>query len=70
MLVMARVFELEIGERTNRYVVERELDDGRVILRSQTEVERMHEQHGSEPLTAGEFEELIAPHIRPPDGEG
>ncbi len=71
MVVMEQTFELAIGgSETTRYVVEQQLEDGRVVLRPQTEVERMHHEHGSRPLTQQEFDELIAPHVLPPDGEG
>ena len=71
MIAMAQIFELAIGDSpSTRYVVEKELDDGRVVLRKETELERMHQEHGSRPLTAEEFDELIAPHVQPPDGEG
>ena len=71
MVVMEQTFELAIGgSETTRYVVEQQLEDGRLVLRPQTEVERMHQEHGSRPLTPQEFDELIAPHVLPPDGEG
>ncbi len=71
MTVMEQTFELAIGEANERrYVVEKELDDGRVLLRPQTELEAIRERMGSRPLTQAEFDELIAPHLRPPDGEG
>ena len=67
---MEQTFELAIGgSQTTGYVVEQQLEDGRVVLRPQTEVERMHQEHGSRPLTQPQFDELIAPHVRPPDGE-
>jgi hypothetical protein len=71
MVVMEQTFELAIGgSQTTLYVVEQQLDDGRVVLRPQTEVERMHQEHGTRSLTQQEFDELIAPHVLPPDGEG
>jgi hypothetical protein len=71
MIVMEQTFESAIGESpSTRYVVEQELADGRVVLRPQTELEAMHQEHGSRPLTPQEFDELIAPHVLPPDGEG
>lgn len=71
MVLMEQIIELTIGESpSTRYVIEQELDDGRVVLRPQTELERMHQKHGSRPLTQHEFDELIAPHVLPPDGKG
>jgi hypothetical protein len=71
MMLMEQIFELEIGESPRtRYVVEQELADGRVVLRPQTELEAMRERAGSRALTPDEFDELIAPHLLPADGEG
>jgi hypothetical protein len=70
MIGMEQIVELAIGQRSGRYGVEQELDDGRVVLRPQTELEAMRERMGSEPLSQDEFDELIAPHLLPPDGEG
>lgn len=69
--MMEQIIELAIGEQPSApYVVDEQLEDGRVVLRPQTEVEKMHQEHGSRPLTREEFDELIAPHVLPPDGEG
>jgi hypothetical protein len=71
MMLMEQIVELEIGESPRtRYVVEQELADGRVVLRPQTELEAMRERAGSRALTPDEFDELIAPHLLPADGEG
>ncbi len=71
MIVMEQIVELAIGESpSTRYVVEHKLDDGRVVLRPQTELEAMRERMGSRPLTQDEFDQLLAPHLLPPDGEG
>jgi hypothetical protein len=71
MILMEQIIELAIGESPRtRYVVEDQLPDGRVVLRPQTELERMHQDLGSRPLTSHEFDELVAPYIGPPDGEG
>ncbi len=71
MIVMEQIVELAIGESpSTRYVVEPKLDDGRVVLRPQTELEAMRERMGSRPLTQDEFDQLLAPHLLPPDGEG
>jgi hypothetical protein len=51
-------------------VPEEERADGALVIRRQTELERMFAEDGSRPLTGREFDELIAPHIGPPDGEG
>lgn len=71
MIVMEQIVELAIGESpSTRCVVEHKLDDGRVVLRPQTELEAMRERMGSRPLTQDEFDQLLAPHLLPPDGEG
>ncbi len=71
MIVMEEIVELAIGESpSTRYVVVQKLDDGRVVLRPQTELEAMRERMGSRPLTQDEFDQLLAPHLLPPDGEG
>ena len=71
MIVMEQIVELAIGESpSTRYVVVQKLDDGRVVLRPQTELEAMRERMGSRPLTQDEFDQLLAPHLLPPDGEG
>ncbi len=71
MIVMEEIVELAIGESpSTRYVVVHKLDDGRVVLRPQTELEAMRERMGSRPLTQDEFDQLLAPHLLPPDGEG
>jgi len=47
MIVMEEIVELAIGESpSTRYVVEHKLDDGRVVLRPQTELEAMRERMG------------------------
>jgi hypothetical protein len=74
MILMAQIIELAIGESpSTRYVVEEQLADGRVVLLPQTELERMHDEMGTEPLTSDEFDEFLREHgdkILPPDGEG
>jgi hypothetical protein len=68
---MEQIIELAIGDAApTRHVVEQQLDDGRVVLRPQTELEAIHQEHNSRPLTAEEFDELITPYVLPPDGEG
>jgi hypothetical protein len=71
IVAVAQIIELAIGdtETPTRYVVEQQLDDGRVMLRPETELEQMHREHDSRPLTAEEFDELIAPHVQPPDDQ-
>jgi hypothetical protein len=67
---LEQIIELAIAEApSTRYIVKQQLADERVVLRPQTELERMHQEHGSRPLTPQEFDELIAPHVLPPDGE-
>ncbi len=61
MIVMEQIVELAIGESpSTRYVVEHKLDDGRVVLRPQTELEAMRERMGSRPLTQDEFDQIPA----------
>lgn len=68
---MEQIIELAIGELpSTRYVLEQQLDDGRLVLRPQTELEAMRERMGSQAPTQEEFDELIEPHVLPPDGEG
>jgi hypothetical protein len=69
MTVMDSI-ELPIGQHPGRYVIEQELDDGRVVLRPQTELEQMHQDLGSRPMTSDESAKLVAPYLGPPDGEG
>ena len=55
------------------YVIEERLEDGRVILRPETEVEAMHRENGSRPATNDEVAAFVAehgPHMLPPDDEG
>lgn len=61
MIVMEQIIELAIGESpSTRYVVEHKLEDGRVILRPQTELEAMRDRIGNRPLTQEEFDQLLA----------
>ncbi len=61
MIVMEQIIELAIGESpSTRYVVEHKLEDRRVILRPQTELEAMRDRMGSRPLTQEEFDQLLA----------
>lgn len=74
MVVMEQVIELVIGDAEPvGYVVEERRADGRIVLRPETEVERMHRVNGSRPATDAEFAEFVAEHgqhMLPPDGEG
>jgi hypothetical protein len=75
MIVMEQVIELVIGENAEPtgYVIEEQRDDGRIVLRPETAVERMHREHGSRPATDAEFEAFMAehgPYMLPPDDEG
>lgn len=55
---------------SSRYVLEEERDDGSLVLSPDTSYEAILERAPGRPLTEREFEELIAPHLLPPDGEG
>jgi hypothetical protein len=71
MIAMAQVVELTIGDSpATSYVVERTLEDGRVILRPRTQLEEMQAGAGGRPLSDAEFNEFIAPYLKPSDGEG
>ncbi|MGI8414135.1 MAG: hypothetical protein ACR2LV_10480 [Solirubrobacteraceae bacterium] len=71
MILMEQIIELTIGDTANRrYVIDEQLDDGRVILRPQTQLDEMLAEVGSRAMTSAEFAELIAPHVGPPDDEG
>ncbi len=52
------------------YVLEEERDDGSLILRPDTSYEAIVQRAPGRPLTASEFDALIAPHVLAPDGEG
>jgi hypothetical protein len=74
MIVMEQVIELAIDDaKPTGYVIEERRDDGRILLRPETELERMHRENGSRPLTSEELDAFWAehrPHMLPPDGEG
>jgi hypothetical protein len=55
---------------SDRFVLEEEHDDGGLLLKPDTSYEAIVERAPGRPLTADEFDELIAPHVLPPDGEG
>lgn len=55
---------------TDQYVLEEEREDGALVIRRQTELEQMLARQGARQLSAEEFQEHIAPHLGPPDGEG
>jgi hypothetical protein len=52
------------------FVLEEEHDDGAILLRPDTSFEAISERAPGRPMTTREFEQLIAPHVLPPDGEG
>jgi len=58
------------GDHSIDYVVEEEHDDGSLLIRPQTPLEEMLDRHHTRAMSAEEFEQLIAPHVGPPDGEG
>jgi hypothetical protein len=68
--VMESIVRVTIGEQTSEYVVEKENDDGSLLIRPKTPLEEMLERNNSRAMTRDEFDELIAPHVAPPDGEG
>jgi hypothetical protein len=55
---------------SNRFVIEEERNDGAILLRPDTSYEAIMERAPGRPMTRDEFEQLIAPHVLPPDGEG
>jgi hypothetical protein len=60
---------LEDGS-TDRFVLEEERDDGAIVLRPDTSFEAISERAPGRAMTQQEFDELIVPHVLPPDGEG
>lgn len=58
------------GDRTSDYVVEKELEDGSLLIRPQTPLEEMLARQNTREMTSDEFDELIAPYVGPPDDEG
>jgi hypothetical protein len=52
-----------------RYVLAKERDDGAILLKPDTSSEAIAERAPGWPLSRDEFDELIAPHVLPPDGE-
>jgi hypothetical protein len=55
---------------SSRFVLEEERDDGAILLRPDTSFEAISERAPGRPMTREEFDELIAPRVLPPDGEG
>jgi nicotinamide riboside kinase len=53
-----------------RFVLEEERDDGAILLRPDTPFEAISERAPGRPMTREEFDQLIAPHVLPPDREG
>lgn len=60
---------LEDGS-SDRFVVEEERDDGALVLRPDTSFDAISERAPGRATTQQEFDELIVPHVLPPDGEG
>jgi hypothetical protein len=52
------------------FVLEEERDDGAILLRPDTSFEAISERAPGRAMTREEFDQLIAPHVLPPDGEG
>lgn len=67
--VMESTVRVTRDGQTSEYIVEEEHEDGSLLIRPETELERMHHRHGGRPLTPEEFDELIVPHVGPADGE-
>jgi hypothetical protein len=57
------------GDLEGDYVVREQRDDGTLILKPETAVERARGEHGLEPASLAEFEAEYGA-VRPPDGEG
>ncbi len=57
------------GGLRGRYVLEKKLAGGRVVLAPETSAEAILARLGHEPATLAEFEAEHGP-VRPPDGEG
>ncbi len=55
---------------SSRFVLEEEHNDGALLLKPDTSYEAITERAPGRPLTREEFDQLIAPHVLPPDGEG
>ncbi len=54
---------------SSRFVLEEEHDDGAILLRPDTSFEAISERAPGRALTREEFDQLIAAHVLPPDGE-
>ena len=70
MIGMKPTVQVTRDGASERYVLEEERDDGRLLLRPDTSYEAIVDRAPRRPLTPTEFEEMIAPHVLPPDGEG
>jgi hypothetical protein len=57
------------GDLEGDYVVREQRDDGTLILKPETAVERARREHGLEPSSLAEFEAEYGA-VQPPDGEG
>jgi hypothetical protein len=57
------------GDLEGDYVVREQRDDGTLILKPETAVERARREHGLEPASLAEFEAEYGA-VQPPDGEG
>lgn len=55
---------------SERYVLGEEREDDSLLLRPDTSYEAIVDRAPGRPLTPSEFDEMIAPHVLPPDGEG
>ena len=60
-MVMVEAIELADSD-PGWYVIEERLEDGRVILRPENEVEAIHRENGSRPATKAEIAALVAEH--------
>ena len=55
---------------SSRFVIEEEDEDGAILLRPDTSFEAISDRAPGRAMTREEFDQLIAPHVLPPDGEG
>lgn len=70
LVIVQSTVRVTRGDHTSAYVVEQEHDDGSLLIRPQTELEQMLDRQNTRAMTPEEFDQLIAPHVGPPDGEG
>lgn len=60
-----------VGERAGEYILDEELDDGRLVIRPDTSAQAMRDRLGGEPITGDEFDRVADEYgVLPADGEG